>query len=228
MERDPVRLRAIAKALRALPNASDPEVKLQADMLESMADQIESQQKQAEVLTKIEDTITQKTPNDFTATQFEKTSTSTATSTQAEKAVPTTVDPVPAVVPAPAEKTSVERAAEAAATHLLNLQRNAGGAVKTVKHKEDKALVSRFQSLANTTADGKAGPGTLALMAKHGVCELPLVMYWPTSATSKTVLKYREALYAVADTKPEPCASQIRQSASKERGQAGIVGSMPA
>jgi hypothetical protein len=224
MERDPVRLRAVAAALRSLPNANDPEVKAQADMLESMAAQIEAQQKQAQVLTEIQDTITAQTPADFTLpTQPTVKPTAVApTAAEPQPVKPTVLAPM-IVTP----KTPIEQAAEAAATNLKSVQRNSGS-VKAAKGREDQALVKRFQTLCGTTSDGMAGPGTLGLMAKHGVCDLPYVMYWPKSSTKSRVIKYREAIYAVADSKSEPCASQLRASAARERGQAGIVGAMPA
>jgi hypothetical protein len=215
MERDPVRLRAIATALRGLPNANDPQVKAQAEMLESMAAQIEAQQKQAQVLSEIQNTITASTPKDFTLPATPSSPTVTA-------APPA---PTPAVVAVP--KTAVEQAAEALALHLNSIQRNAGS-VKASKGREDTALVKRFQSLTGSSTDGKPGPGTVALLAQYGVCDLPYVMYWPVGSTKTRVMKYREAVYAIADKKSEPCASKLRASASRERGQAGIVGSMPA
>jgi len=213
MERNPRKLRAIAKALRSLPNAAaNPQIKIQADMLDAMAAQLEAQQKQAQVLTEIDTTLKS---DDISIT------------TPGFVPPPLGTLPVKPIIPQTPPKTPVEKAADAAGLHLRKVQSRSGG-VKAAKGREDQALVKRFQALAGTSADGKAGPGTLGLMAKHGVCDLPLVMYWPRGSTKSKVLTYREALYSVADRKSEPCASKIRTSAARERGQAGIVGSMPA
>ena len=222
MERDPARLRAVAGALRSLPNANDPQVKMQADMLDSMAAQIEAQQKQSQVLSEIQDTITTSTPKDFTLPS------QPSAPTVAPTVVPTAAAPpvVPTVAP-PTPKTAVEQSAEGLALHLKSIQKNSTS-VKASKGKEDTALVKRFQALAGTSTDGKPGPGTTGLLAKHGVCDLPYIMYWPRGSTKSRVVKYRAAIYAIADQKSEPCASQLRASAARERGQAGIVGPMPA
>jgi hypothetical protein len=100
------------------------------------------------------------------------------------------------------------------------------------KGKEDMNIVSRFQGLAGLgTPDGKAGPGTLAAAAKVGQSALPLVMYWPKSATANNVLAYRDVLRQMAASAraagDTTRAAELEQSAATERGQGNIVGSMP-
>lgn len=226
LERDPAKLRALAAALKLMPGYStNAQMKNMAQMLEQAAAQVEAAQQQNQVLSQVNKVLTASTPKDFTAPQF----TPPAPAPAPVVAPAPAPAPVPApALPAPVAKTPVEKAAETLALHLNSLQRNAGGNVKAVKGKEDVSLVKRFQALTNTTTDGKAGPGTTALMAEHGVCELPLVMYWPKSATASHVYKYREAVRAIAERRPDECANSLKMSASRERGQAGIVGTMPA
>ena len=103
--------------------------------------------------------------------------------------------------------------------------------MKKAKNKEDKSLVMAFQRGEGLTADGKSGPGTVLKMAKY-TGDLPLVFYWPTSATQKNVLAYREAIREMADLHERDgrttIADKLRAAATRERGQAGIVGVMPA
>jgi hypothetical protein len=143
---------------------------------------------------------------------------------------PVVVPPAPTPQPAPTEKTPVEMAADAVVKHLWGIQRQYG--MPGAKGKEDATLIGRFQGLAGDTADGKAGPGTLARTAQHGQSNLPLVMKWPVSATQKKVLEYREVLRKLATSARaagnETRASELEASAARERGQGGIVGSMPA
>jgi len=88
--------------------------------------------------------------------------------------------------------------------------------------------VKKFQTSAGLTPDGKSGPGTTLAYAKNGVGVLPPVLFWPVSANGKTVLAYRAAVLKIADQTVDPLqASALRQSAARERGQAGIVGQMP-
>ena len=101
------------------------------------------------------------------------------------------------------------------------------------KGKEDKGLIHKFQSMVGEKQDGLPGPGTTLKLALNGrVSNLPLVMYWPRSATASRVLQYRTDVRNVAaqaraagDTSR---AAALELSAQRERGQAGIVGSMPA
>jgi hypothetical protein len=143
------------------------------------------------------------------------------------------VPAVPAAVataPSPGTpKTPIQLAAEAMVLHLVNLQNNAGGNVKAVKGKEDRVLIARFQQLLGGTVDSKPGPGTLLAAAMNGQSVLPLVMYWPTGATASRVLQYRADLQNLANQTSDPSRrAALLASAARERGQAGIVGQMPA
>jgi murein L,D-transpeptidase YcbB/YkuD len=128
--------------------------------------------------------------------------------------------------------TPVESAAKMVVDNLNQVQAAAGGIAKSAHGKENKSLVMNFQKLAGLTADGKAGPGTVKALASIGhQCNLPLVMYWPTSANAKSVETYRADLLTIAatfDSVNSTCAAAVRLAASKERGTGGIVGAMPA
>ena len=144
---------------------------------------------------------------------------------------PAALPPSPTPQPLPAPMSPVEQAAAAMAANLLSLQKSFG--MPGAKYKEDKGLVTRFQSMVGEKTDGMPGPGTTLKLALNGrVGNLPLVMYWPRSATASRVLQYRTDVRNVAaqaraagDTSR---AAALELSAQRERGQGGIVGSMPA
>lgn len=151
-----------------------------------------------------------------------------ATSSLPNKPVVVPSRPVPQ--PMPASATPEEIAARNMMSHLTLVQSQKG--VTGAKGKEDKMLVKKFQGLVGTTADGLAGPTTFILAAGKGAVNLPFVYYWPKNATAKMVLAYRESLNRIADKMASlgrnDEANQLRQSASRERGQSGIQGAMPA
>jgi hypothetical protein len=136
--------------------------------------------------------------------------------------------PLPGVSPIP--RTPVEMAADAMVRNLKAVQ--AAYPFPSVKGKEDQSIVKRFQAAVGGGADGKAGPGTLLAAAVAGQSDLPLVMYWPTSASASRVLQYRNDINGVADRADaggdHAGAAALRASAARERGQAGIVGPHPA
>lgn len=135
--------------------------------------------------------------------------------------------PTPPIWPSP-PPTAAEKAAQAMVAELWRAERSAGS-VKAAKGREDKSLVVAFQNAAKLTADGKAGPGTLLAAAAHGQTDLPHVFYWPTSATAQKVYAYRAALLSVAEklaTKDPNGSSQLKASAAREHGEAGIVGAL--
>jgi len=115
------------------------------------------------------------------------------------------------------------------AEHLSGLERSRGFP-KTAKGKEDKVLIKRFQASEGLEQDGKVGPGTMLAVAKT-VGNLPHVWHWPKSATATDVNRYRTKLVVLAqeaDSKGQTTrAEQLRQSALREKGQGGIVGSAP-
>ncbi len=136
----------------------------------------------------------------------------------------------PVAQPVPVPSTPVELAAKAMIAHLLLLQKQYG--VASAKGREDKALVKKFQSLAGTTADGMAGPATFVLAAGKGAVDLPLVYYWPKTATATTVQQYRASLEKLAAKFAEMGrgaeANALRTSLAREAGQSGITGAAPA
>lgn len=218
MERDPKVLRQVADALKKTAAGGTPQAVALIQMLEAMATQIEAQQVTGTTLTEINRVIEAAKP----------------AAMPESLPVPTKVNvptiPVPQKLPA--QKSAVEIAADNMVTHLRQIQ-DKYQTVKLAKGKQDTALVSKFQTLAGLKADGKPGPGTLIAAAKAGVGQvLPLVMYWPVSANAQSVYAYRTAIEDVAakaDAAGDTMrAAALRQSAARERGQAGIVGTMPA
>ncbi len=142
---------------------------------------------------------------------------------------PLAVPSKPVAQPVPVPATPVELAAKAMVANLLALQKQLG--VLAAKGKEDKNLVKKFQALASTTPDGMAGPATLILAAGKGAVELPLVYYWPKTATATTVKAYRDSLEKLAqkfsDLGRGTEASILRASIARENGQSGITGAAP-
>lgn len=210
LEGDPAVLRALAAQLKQLPAKNDPMVQTAIQMLEAKALQLDASRAAAEGMKQIDDVL--KSPGLPTAQ-------------------PGTVfsPPSPATVPAPTVTKSREQLlAERLAGHLIAIQ---GNDVKKAKGKEDKALVMNFQKQEKLTQDGKMGPGSTTALAKY-VSALPLVMYWPKGATQKKVYEYRAKINELADDAEAAGnvarATALRTSAARERGQAGIVGPMPA
>lgn len=127
---------------------------------------------------------------------------------------------------APEVKTAAGRLAQQLAASMIALENRYG--VKRAKPRRDVKLVVRFQKAVKLSPDGKPGTKTVLAMARNGVSRLPLVMYWPRSATSKNVLAYRRAVgklaaYAKSMGQTQR-AAQLLASAKRERGQGGIVG----
>ena len=117
-------------------------------------------------------------------------------------------------------------AAQTMVQHIKSLQSKYG--VIGSKGRQNQTIVKDFQRYAGLTQDGKPGPQTLYIAASKGAVDLPLVMYWPTNATSATVTQYRNMLLKLADAvaqngKPSE-AAQLRASAAREKGQSGVGG----
>ena len=227
VERDPAKIRSVAMLLRQLPNANDPEIRNLIQMLEALAVQQEAQQSQNKTLGEIDKIL--KMPDDFTIPRPRPRPTAAPAPRPTPTPTPTQLPPPAVQLPKP--KSALEMAAEAMVANLRRVQQRASS-VRASKGKEDKGLVRRFQNLDGQKADGKAGPGTLIAAAKAGQSRLSYVMYWPKRAKASTVETYRSKLYELADQAQAAGqatrASDLRASASKERGQAGIVGPMPA
>ena len=119
---------------------------------------------------------------------------------------------------------TVPSSAQAVATHLLALQAKYG--MPGAKGKEDKTLVKRFQADNSLSQDGKMGPGSTALLAKLGVGNLPLVMYWTKGSGQAGLQKYRDTVNKIASDADlggnKPLADAIRASAAREKGQGGL------
>jgi len=220
--KDPAVLRKVAAALKKLPNAAtDQTIINTVEMVEEMASQIEAQLKTADAIRQVDVVI-----NNPSAPVTITSSTTNAGSNPA-----TVTNPIDSIKPAAAPKSPVETQADLMVAHLHRVQNTYGIPPKS-KGKEDGNVIRKFQTLAKLgSPDGKPGPGTLVAAAAAGQYNLPYVMYWPKSATKQKVLDYRAALEAIASklegTNPS-AAEELRMSAARERGQAGIVGAMPA
>ena len=143
---------------------------------------------------------------------------------------PLVVPSQPVAQPVPVPATPIELAAKAMVANLLAVQKQYG--VTGSKGREDKNLVKKFQALALTPADGLAGPATLILAAGKGAVDLPLVYYWPKTATATTVKTYRDSLEKLAAKFVElgrgTEANVLRASIARENGQSGITGAAAA
>lgn len=131
-------------------------------------------------------------------------------------------------------KTPQEIAAHAVTSKVFTSINAAGGDVKAAKKAAGATPLAysetmSFQSRMGLKADGKLGPGTLLKVAQFESV-LPPVLYWPTSATAKTVARYRGDLETLALNADEAGktqrAAELRASAAAEHGQGGIVGPM--
>lgn len=223
LERDPDQLQ---KVLDTVMKSAPPSP--QRDALEEM---LESAIKQAQAAIVLAATL-KKTDDVLKSPGLPPASTVPTPIIDMPAATATTTLP-PMVVTATAEipDTQSSRRAINLANYLRNLIADHGGDVKKAKGKEDTGLVSAFQRAESLTVDGKMGPTGTKTLAKY-TGDLPLVFYWPQSATQKNVLQYRADLNDIADAHENAgrplIAAKIRAAASKERGQAGIVGQMPA
>lgn len=229
LERDPRKLQAILDSLRTLPASTERDLLI--EMLANTIKQVQAAIVMAETLKKTEEVIkspglppqpsTRPTPIEIPELVI------TAPPVVAPKPQPQ----LPSA-PAPEIADTVEsRRAINTANHLRNKIADMGGDVKRAKGKEDQSLVKAFQQGESITSDGLTGPGTVLKMAKY-TGDIPLVYYWPKSATAAKVNEYRSTLRQMADAHENAgrpiIASKLRNAATKERGQAGIVGTVPA
>ena len=126
----------------------------------------------------------------------------------------------------PEPKTVAGRLAQQLAASMIAAENRYG--VKRAKPRRDVKLIVKFQKAVKLSPDGKPGTKTLIAMARNGVSRLPLVMYWPRSATSKNVVAYRRSISRLAahakSIGQTQRAAQLLASAKRERGQGGIVG----
>lgn len=216
--RDPKQLRQLIAVLKSLPPS--PQTQQAIDTLTAIADQVDAAISTATAVQQIQNTL----PANITSPGIPQISNPSSSAPQ-----PPAASSASQQIPAPKSKQQV--LAETVASGLVRLQSGAGGNVKKVQGKEDKSTIMRFQSQEGQTADGKAGPKTMLALAKY-TGNIPLVMYWPQGSNAQSVYSYRASLQDLADAAlaaGDATRSQGLQAASlAERGQGGIVGSMPA
>lgn len=220
LERDPKRLQEMIDAILK----SAPPSKERDNLVEMLSTTI----KQIQAAMVLSDTL-KKTNEVLTSPGLPPVST---TPTPVISLPPMVVEAsAPAPKPADVPDTTESRRAVNLTNHLRNKVVDANGDVKKAKGKEDKGLVMAFQRAEGLGADGLMGPGSTLRLAKY-TGDVPPVFYWPKSATSKNVLEYRSKLLEWADKHESEgrsaVASKLRAAAAKERGQSGIVGTMPA
>lgn len=225
LERDPKKLQAILDALQQQP--ASPQRDLLIQMLQQTIQQVQAALVLADTLKKTDQVLT--SPGQPTV------ATAPAPIVELPPMVVTAPAPTPsASAPTPPVSEVPDTPDARRAVNTANMLRNrivdAGGDVKKAKGKEDKSLVVAFQKAEALTADGFTGPKTVLKMAKY-TGDIPLVYYWPKSATAKEVNAYRATLQQMADVHEQNgrplTAQKLRTYAAKERGQAGIVGPMP-
>ena len=234
LERDPAKLQKVLDAVRSMPQSAQRDLLI--EMLSTAIQQTQAALVLADTLKKTDEVL--KSPG------LPPVSTVPGPVVQAPPVsnTPTMTLPEIVITPGPSASTSTGPAPEVpdtqearrafnVANSLRNLVVTNGNDVKKAKGKEDKGLVMAFQRAEGLGADGKTGPGTVLKMAKY-VGDIPYVFYWPVSATAKAVLTYRSTLQQMADAHESAgrpgIAAKLRAAASRERGQAGIVGQMPA
>lgn len=207
-EREPSKLEALVASLQALPESATRDMAIAT--IKALILQIEQANIARDALEQADAVMT-------------------APEGAVEEAVETQ-PPEPTPAPAPPQKSPVLIKGEAMARHLKSVQNRYG--LPNAKGKEDMSIVSAFQSMAGLTADGKAGPGTIAKAASLGVGELPLVQWWPAGSSRAYVQKYRDTIRRLADETEAQgfpaIANQMRMAASYERGQGGIADYGPA
>lgn len=232
LERDPAKLQAILSQIQGLPQSAERDLLI--EMLSNTIKQVQATIVLADTLKKTDTVLTSPgipQPNTL-PTPVIQTQPQPSAPTPQPQPQPTMVLP-PMVVTASNDipDSPEKRRAVNTANHLINKVADNGGVVKNAKGKEDKSIVMAFQKGEGLTADGKTGPGTVLKMAKY-TGDIPYVYYWPVSATQKNVLDYRTTLRDMADVHEQAgrqtIADKLRSNASRERGQAGIVGQMPA
>ncbi len=228
--RDPKSLRAIAGALRRLPNASDPQVKAVIDMIENLAAQVESDMSKAEDLERVQEVIV--SPGLPPTTKPEPVPVpimNPPTIVDLEPPTAISIPPSPQPQPAPVMLSPVQQAAKTLKLHLLNLQADKG--IKGSRDGENTLLVKKFQKRADMKQDGKVGPGTVFALAKHTADgKLPKVTQWPAGSTKARVQRFRDEVNALGDKLEAQGqtarADQLFTSAASERGQGGIAGQL--
>ena len=133
--------------------------------------------------------------------------------------------PPPRPQPAPPPKTALQIQATQTARDLRSKQIQHG--MPKAKKYFDVSKVKRLQRLLNETDDGKPGPATFMAMARVGVDDIPIVMFWPRRSTLTTVDEYRQDLLQLAEIAlsagQNNRARLVAESAAREQGQGGVV-----
>lgn len=231
LERDPNKIGIFIDWLKKLPPTPQRDTFIQ--MAQALAFQLAAANITTNTLDQINQVITSspEAPDEepvyttpaSTATRPPAT-TSTPSTAPPEQPVKVPATPVPQAVPKPLSE--IELVGRSLLNNLIATQKKYG--VKAAKGKEDRMLVKKFQGLAGLTADGNAGPATLLILATKGALELPLVYYWPKTATAATVAEYRTALENIAKKHEQlgsrDQANTLRVSIAREHGEGGING----
>jgi len=108
--------------------------------------------------------------------------------------LPVPTNPQPQA-PAP-EKSKAQILAEALSSSLNDLLQRFGSVPKA-RFKEDKGLVTRFQSQEGLTADGNYGPTTAEHVGRY-VADVPPPFYWKKGAGQKDLTIYRSNIQTLA------------------------------
>lgn len=235
LERDPNKIGLLIDWLKKLPPSEQRDTFIQ--MAQALALQLEAANITTDTLDKI-DQVIQATPEPPAAPAPPVyTATSPGLPTGSPPVViapapkplperPATVPAQPTPNPAPAPLTDAEIVGRQLLTNLVTVQNKYG--VKGAKGREDKALVKKFQSLVGLDPDGSAGPATFLVLAAKGAITLPLVYYWPKTATAATVAEYRTNLEKIAQKHEQAGrrdqANTLRVSIAREHGEGGING----
>lgn len=232
LERDPNKIGIFIDWLKKLPPTPQRDTFIQ--MAQALAFQLAAANITTNTLDQIHQVITSSpeepdeeepgyTPSTSNATRPPAT-TSTPATAPPEQPVKVPATPVPQAVPKPLSE--IELVGRSLLNNLIATQKKYG--VKAAKGKEDRMLVKKLQGLAGLTADGDAGPATLLILATKGALELPLVYYWPKTATAATVAEYRTALENIAKKHEQlgsrDQANTLRVSIAREHGEGGING----
>jgi len=109
---------------------------------------------------------------------------------------PLPVPSVPQPQPIPLERSKGQILAEALSTSLNDLIAT-HGSVQKARFKEDKGLVTRFQSQEGLATDGLYGPRSAERLGRY-VGDVPPPFYWRKGAGQKDLSTYRSNLHTLA------------------------------
>jgi hypothetical protein len=128
---------------------------------------------------------------------------------------PLPVPSSPQPQPVPAEKSKAQILAEALSSSLNDLIQRFGSVPKA-RFKEDKGLVTKFQSQEGLTADGNYGPTTAEHVGRY-VADVPPPFYWKKGAGQRDLSAYRTNIQTLAleadQVGKTDRAERLRQSA---------------